>query len=57
MRKYWRRSAVQVVAFVFATRIVQSLFFLNPAFHSSVSLQGGKVVSFFKKKEDWTSGT
>ena len=38
MRKQRRRSAKLISAFVFATRIVQSLYFLNTKFHASSCL-------------------
>ena len=45
MRKQRRRSASQcaklISAFVFATRIVQFLFSLNPKFQASVAAQDG----------------
>ena len=40
MRKQKRRSALQFVAFVFATHIVQFLYFLNPRFLASSLLLG-----------------
>ena len=51
MRKQRRRSAVEIGAFVCATQIVQTLFFLNLRFKAS-----GLLLSLHKSIGGWGGG-